>query len=137
MSRCEPTVSGMLILRLVFVLAMLAIIAPVALAAEKTTAVWSDGHTSTVSDEELMRYAVSSPGAAYPEEAQKAKIAGSGLYELRISKAGATTEVVIVKSSGSAALDNAAKNAFLKWRFKPAVFTRVRIPVSWSVNRVR
>jgi TonB family protein len=106
-------------------------------AAEKTTAVWSDGHTSTVSDEELMRYAVSSPGAAYPEEAQKAKIAGSGLYELRISKAGATTEVVIIKSSGSAVLDNAAKNAFKKWRFKPAIFTRVRIPVSWSVNRVR
>jgi len=111
--------------------------APGVFAAEKTTAVWSDGHTSAVSDEELMRYAVASPGAAYPEEAQKAKTSGSGLYELRVNKSGATTEVVIVKSSGSAVLDNAAKNAFKKWRFKPAIFTRVRIPVSWSVNRVR
>jgi hypothetical protein len=25
----------------------------------------------------------------------------------------------------------------LKWRFKPGVFSRVRVPVSWSVNRVR
>ena len=106
-------------------------------AADGTTAVWSDGHTSAVSDEELVRYALVSPGPAFPEEAQKAKIAGSGLYELRINKAGTTTEVVIVKSSGSAVLDNAAKNAFKKWRFKPAIFTRVRVPVSWSVNRVR
>jgi TonB family protein len=108
-----------------------------ALAADKTTAVWTDGHSSAVSDEELMRYALTSPAAAYPEEAQKAKITGNGLYELRISKTGVTTEVIIIKSSGSAVLDKAAKNAFLKWRFKPAVFSRVRVPVSWAVNRVQ
>jgi len=118
-------------------MAWFAALAPAAFATEKTTAVWSDGHTSAVSDEELMRYALASPAPAFPEEAQKTKIAGSGLYELRINKAGATTEVVIVKSSGSAALDNAAKSAFKKWRFKPAIFTSVRVPVSWSVNRVR
>jgi TonB family protein len=127
----------MLIVRFVFVIALLAIAPSLALASEKTSAVWSDGHTSTVSDEELMRYALASPGPSYPEEAQKTKITGSGLYELRINKAGATTEVVVVKSSGSAVLDNAAKSTFLKWRFKPAIFTRVRVPVSWSVNRVR
>lgn len=107
------------------------------LAAEKTTAVWSDGHTSALSDEELMRYALASPGAGYPEAAQKAKMTGSGLYELQINKAGTTTGVAIVKSSGSAVLDQAARSAFLKWRFKPGVFSRVRVPVSWSVNRVR
>jgi TonB family protein len=137
MDRRKLTVIWMLILRLVFVIAMFAIMAPVALAAEKTTAVWSDGHSSTISDEELMRYALASPGPPYPEEAQKAKTVGSGIYELRINKAGTITEVVIVKSSGSALLDKAAKSAFMKWRFKPAVFTRVRLPVSWSVNRVR
>jgi TonB family protein len=116
---------------------MLSIIAPVALAAEKTTAVWSDGHSSSLSDEELIRYALASPGPPYPEEAQKAKTVGSGVYELRINKAGTITEVVIIKSSRSAVLDKAAKSAFTKWRFKPAVFTRVRLPVSWSVNLVR
>jgi TonB family protein len=124
-------------LRGVLFMAWFAVMTPAVFAAEKTIAVWSDGHTSEVSDEELVRYALASPGAAYPEEAQKAKTSGSGLYELRINKAGATTEVVVVKSSGSAVLDNAAKNAFKKWRFRPAIFTRVRIPVSWSVNRVR
>jgi TonB family protein len=109
----------------------------VAFAAPQTTAVWSDGHTSVLSDEEMVRYAMASPGAGYPEEAQKKHLAGSGVYELRINKGGATTAVAIVKSSGNAVLDQAARSAFLKWRFKPGVFMRVQVPVSWSVNRVR
>jgi TonB family protein len=108
-----------------------------ALAAENTTAIWSDGHSSSLSDEELMRYAVVSPSAGYPEAAQKAKMTGSGLYELKINKGGTTSGVAIVKSSGSAVLDGAARSAFLKWRFKPGILSRVRIPVAWSVNPVR
>jgi TonB family protein len=106
-------------------------------AADPTTAVWSDGHTSALSDAELTRYATASPGAGYPEEAQKNNLTGSGLYELQINKSGATTAVAIVRTSGSAVLDKAATGAFRKWRFKPAVFRSVRIPVSWSVNRVK
>jgi TonB family protein len=113
------------------------LVLPAALAAPQTTAVWSDGHSSALSDEELTRYATASPGAGYPEEAQKNNLTGSGLYELQINKSGATTAVVIVKSSGSAVLDKAATASFRKWRFKPAVFRSVRIPVSWSVNRVK
>lgn len=106
-------------------------------AAEQTTAVWNDGHSSALSDEELMRYALTSPAASYPEEAQQKKLTGSGVYELRINQAGATTSVAIVKSSGSRVLDTAATTAFRKWRFRPRTFRAVRIPVSWSVNRVQ
>jgi TonB family protein len=105
--------------------------------AATSTAVWSDGHTSSLTDEELVRNALASPGVPFPEEARKAKMTGSGLYELRINKAGTVTEVVVVKSSRNAVLDNAAKTTFRKWRFKPGAFTSVRIPVSWSVNPVR
>jgi TonB family protein len=108
-----------------------------ALAAEKTTAIWADGHSSAVSDEVMIGNTTAAPAAAYPEEAQKAKTTGTGLYELRIDKAGRISAVAIVKSSGSAVLDKAATTAFKKWRFKPGVFQSVRIPVSWSVNRVR
>ena len=108
-----------------------------ALAAPQTTAVWSDGHTAALSDEELVRYATASPGAGYPDEAQKKKLTGSGVYELQVNRSGATAAVAIVKSSGSAVLDRAAKSAFLKWRFKPGVFRSIRVPVSWQVNRVR
>ena len=109
----------------------------VAFAADETSAVWSDGHSSALSDEELMRYATASPGAGYPDAAQKAQLSGSGFYELQINQAGVTTRVVILKSSGKPVLDQAAKSAFLKWRFKPGVFSRVRVPVSWSVKQVR
>jgi protein TonB len=124
-------------LRFLLLVVIVAIASPfAAMAGDNTTAFWSDGHNSPLSDDELMRYAISSPGVGYPEEAQKAKTAGSGLYELRINKSGNTTEVVIVKSSGSRVLDQAARNALMKWRFKPGVFVRIRLPVSWSVNRV-
>jgi TonB family protein len=108
-----------------------------AFAAEKATAIWADGHRSAVSDEELIGNTTAAPGAPYPEEAQKTKTTGSGVYELRIDKTGRTSAVAIVKSSGSPVLDQAATTAFKKWRFKPGVFQSVRIPVSWSVNRVR
>jgi TonB family protein len=124
-------------LRLLLVVAIGALLSSHAFAADTTTAIWSDGHSSVVSDEELMRNALASPAAAYPEEARKTKTTGSGVYELRVSKSGVTSEVVIVKSSRSAILDNAAKNTFLKWRFKPGVFSRVKVPVSWTVNRVK
>ena len=113
------------------------LILPATLAADQTTAVWTDWHTSALSDEELTRYATVSPGAGYPEQAQKTNATGSGLYELRIDKGGRVTAVAIVKSSGNAVLDKAATTTFRKWRFKPGIFRSVRIPVSWSVNKVR
>ena len=106
-------------------------------AAEKTTAVWIDGHTSSLSDEEMLRSATFSPPVPFPEEAQRSNLTGSGLYELRVDKAGKVTEVIAVRSSGKKVLDQAAIATFRRWRFKPGSFTRVRVPVSWSVNRVR
>lgn len=106
-------------------------------AGEQTTATWNDGHTSPVSDEELLRYAIASPVVPYPEEARQTKLSGAGLYELRIDKAGTVANVAILKSSGSVVLDKAATVTFRKWRFKPGTFRAIRIPVSWSVNRVR
>ena len=123
--------------RFVIVVALAYSLSSGAFAAENTVAVWNDGHISSLSDEELVRYALASPGAGYPEAAQAQKISGSGVYELQINKGGKTTAVAIVKSSGSPILDQAAKSAFLNWRFKPGVFSRIRIPVSWSANRVR
>ncbi|PZR75449.1 MAG: hypothetical protein DLM73_05305 [Chthoniobacterales bacterium] len=132
------TIEGMFALRFCLIVAIAVTLCPfAALAAEKTTAVWSDGHTSALADEELMRYAISSPGPGYPEEAQRLKLTGSGVYELQIDKSGKTTGVAIVKSSGSPVLDQAARKTFLTWRFKPGVFVRVRVPVSWAVNRLR
>lgn len=126
-------------IRFPFILAGAAFVfvASSSLAAEKTTAVWSNGRTASLSDEELIRNTLASPGIPYPDQARRVKLTGSGLYDLRINKTGAVTEVSVVKSSGSSVLDNAARGTFRKWRFKPAILTSVRIPVSWSANPVR
>jgi outer membrane biosynthesis protein TonB len=39
-------------------------------------------------------------------------------------------------SSGSAVLDQAARSAFMKWQFKPGVFVRIRLPVTWAANKL-
>jgi protein TonB len=129
--------TNMRFMRHMVFIAWFAIATPLLFAAEKTTAVWADGHSSAISDEQLIGNTLAAPGAAYPEEARKTKTTGSGLYEVQIDKAGKTSGVAIVTSSGSAVLDKAATTAFKKWRFKPGVFRSVRVPVSWSVNRVR
>ena len=105
-------------------------------AAPVTSATWADGHSATVTDEELLRYAIRSPAAGYPEEAQRRKLTGNGVYELRIARNGETTQVTVIRTAGNEVLDQAAKSAFMKWRLKPGVFTRITIPVSWSVNPV-
>lgn len=124
-------------LLLLLVVAAVASFAVTAAAAEKTIAVWADGRTSTISDQELMGNAMTAPAAGFPEEARKAKLTGSGIYELQVDKNGSVSRVAVIKSSGSALLDGAARDAFRKWRFKPGVFTKVQVPVSWQVNRVR
>jgi TonB family protein len=127
----------MVAFRFLFFIALSAVLCPnAAFGAEQSTAIWSDGHRSALSDEELLRNALASPGPAYPEEAQKAKMSGSGVYELRINKGGTINSVAIVKSSGRDVLDKAATTTFRRWRFKPGIFTSVRIPVSWSAHRV-
>src|SRR2546423_11866118 len=102
--------------------------------AEKTTAIWSDGRQSVLSDEELIRYALTAPPVPYPDEARKTNATGSGLYEIRIDKAGTTTGVKIVKSSGSVLLDKTAATAFKKCRVKKARLRLLRGPVGLSVN---
>ena len=133
----ELKIINMRLVRSILFIACFAIGTPLSFAAETTTAVWADGHSSTISDEQLVGNTLAAPGAPYQEEAQKTKTTGSGLYEIRIDPAGKATAVAIVKSSGSAVLDKAATTTFKTWRFKPGVFRSVRVPVTWSVNRVR
>lgn len=98
--------------------------------------VWRDGHHSELDGREMVaRYVLSKTLPTYPYEARRSRITGSGVYELRIAKTGETTGIVIVKNSGHWLLDQAAMTAFIKWRFKPGEFLRVRIPVTWTMTR--
>ncbi len=77
----------------------------------------------------------------YPEAARRAGQTGRALLRLLVSSAGRVSEVEVVQSSGSAALDDAASAAVERWRFSPAkdglnraVACYITVPVAFSLD---
>jgi TonB family protein len=97
---------------------------------------WADGHRSEVTENELKRHAVFSVRPEYPVQARRGRLQGSGFYVLNIDKrTGAVSSVEIETSTGSNVLDGYAIAAFRRWRFKPGVFLRVRMPSAFIILR--
>ena len=79
--------------------------------------------------------AISAPRPEYPYEARRSKIVGSGVCVMTIDTAsGAVTSADMAQSTGNAILDNAAKSAFSRWRFKPGTVSRVRTPITFTMT---
>lgn len=138
----------MFFLRCIVMMALGATVLPVTLVAQKkslpskktetdlplVSAVWSNGRRASFkSVEEFNQYVVSGVVPEYPWEARRSRVTGIGIYEFRIDRMGKPTEIVVVESGGHPALDRAAQNAFMRWRFKPGVLARVRMPVTWKL----
>lgn len=62
---------------------------------------------------------LSTPAPQYPEEEQKAGHSGRALVRLKVLQDGTVGSAEISKSTGFAALDNAALEAVKKWTFAP------------------
>ena len=74
------------------------------------------------------------PRPKYPYEARARHITGRGMYEILIdAKSGMVTRVVVVQSTGSKKLDEAAVNAFSQWRARPGKISRIRVPVNFTL----
>jgi protein TonB len=63
--------------------------------------------------------ALETPAPAYPRLARRLGEEGSVLCRLQLSAQGLVTAVEIVESSGSERLDEAAREALLRWRYEP------------------
>ena len=80
------------------------------------------------------------PAPAYPDYARKRGIAGRVLLEVSVQADGQAREVVVARSSGSSALDDAARDAVSRWKFVPArrgselVEASVIVPVEFKLN---
>jgi len=70
------------------------------------------------------------PPPVYPAAALAGRIEGRVLLHLTVGLSGDVTLVRLVRSSGSALLDQAAITAVRKWRFEPA--TQRGEPVAWE-----
>jgi protein TonB len=68
------------------------------------------------------------PEPEYPAMSQARGEQGVVAVLLRISETGQVQEVEVVTSSGYRALDEAAKRAVARWRFRPAVRNGEPVP---------
>ena len=81
-------------------------------------------------------YMLSMPRPQYPEEARKRLIMGSGMCELTFElDTGRVTRVIVIESSGSKLLDDAAVRTYLRWRARPGKMTRMRVPFTFTLAR--
>lgn len=68
------------------------------------------------------------PLPRYPSAARRRGIEGTVLLEVLVSPQGQAEQVEILRSSGSSLLDEAAREAILRWRFTPARRGAVAVP---------
>ncbi|MDQ6940004.1 MAG: TonB family protein [Verrucomicrobiota bacterium] len=79
--------------------------------------------------------AVSAPRPEYPYEARRSKTTGSGVCVMTVdTSSGSVTSADMAVSTGNAILDNAATSAFRRWRFKPGTVSKVRTPITFTMN---
>jgi TonB family protein len=72
----------------------------------------------------------------YPKSARQQGLGGHGEFAMSIDpETGAVVSVDTIKSTGVPLLDQCAIRAFRQWRFKPHTVTRVRTPITFSVQR--
>jgi len=83
--------------------------------------------------EQWPKHPIENPQLEYPVEAGKRYLSGNGVFELQIVYAnGRVTKIKVVHSNGSNILDNAAIGALKNWRFRPEIFTAVRVAITFS-----
>jgi TonB family protein len=79
---------------------------------------------------------LSMPRPKYPYEARARHITGRGICEILMdTKSGVVTSVVLVQSTGSKVLDEAAVSAFSQWRARPGKISRIRLPFIFTLGR--
>jgi periplasmic protein TonB len=79
--------------------------------------------------------AVFAPRPEYPYEARSRHITGSGVCVLTIdTSSGNVVDANMAQSIGSPILDNATTSAFRRWRFKPGMYSKVKVPITFTMT---
>jgi TonB family protein len=98
----------------------------------KVVDTWLDGFPFPVAK----AIAIYAPKPDYPAEARTRHLTGSGIIMLDVDVAtGRVTDARVVQSMGHKILDDAALDAFRKWRFKPGkAAPHIKIPIRYFMN---
>jgi TonB family protein len=81
-------------------------------------------------DKDFHRYALYVPKPDYPPNL-RGRVRGSGKFSLHLRPDGTVQSVQTLSSTGNFELDETAKSAFVKWRFKAGP-TEVRVPIQFK-----
>ena len=87
-----------------------------------------------ISQKDLPKYAVKFPKPAYSYDLQARGIGGKGMFLLHIRPDGTVSAVDTLISTSNAELDTAAKNALMKWQFRPGP-TKVKVPITFKPHK--
>jgi TonB family protein len=83
--------------------------------------------------EKLAEMAISHPTPRYPDRARHDHLSGTGIFELQVrAETGEVTAVSVLSSTGHSILDSAAIQTLKRWRFRPHIVNRVKIPITFS-----
>ena len=74
------------------------------------------------------------PAVKIPEEARAKHLKGLGVFLLHVYLDGSVRQVETVRSTGQPILDQAAKEALMKWRFTGPRMTKVLVPMQFDGN---
>jgi protein TonB len=94
----------------------------------------TSGATGPVSMSSAKAQAVFSPRPEYPYEARRQKKTGSGICVLTIDASGSVSSADMAQSTGTPILDNATVSAFKRWRFRAGAFSKVRVPITYTMT---
>jgi protein TonB len=78
--------------------------------------------------------AVFAPRPEYPYEARARKITGSGVCVLTVDPGGSVTDATMAQSIGNPILDNTTVSTFRRWRFKPGMYSKVKVPITYTMT---
>jgi len=78
--------------------------------------------------------AVFAPRPEYPYEARSRRITGSGVCVLTLDPSGTVTDASMAQSIGNPILDNATVSTFRRWRFKAGAFSKVKVPITYTMS---
>jgi protein TonB len=83
------------------------------------------------------------PKPVYPVLARRMHFTGTTLLHVHVAHTGYVSEARVMKSSGHEMLDHSARDAVMRWRFRPAtiaggpVAAWVEVPVRFSLENAR
>lgn len=94
----------------------------------------TSGAAGPVSMSSAKAQALFSPRPQYPFEARRTHQTGNGTCVLTVDAGGNVSDAEMSTSTGSPILDSATISAFKRWRFRPGVFTKVRVPITYTMS---